>query len=367
MPKYLLTNVYNYDNQGEMAQVMGLVQNLKGAFVVVPMCSSVNKAFCDKLGIKVVGRLKPLPKPLFIVWLLFLSLRALLYSVLPLNILLNRELRAYRDCDMILDLSGDTFSDDPHPLQTVLHCFQLLPAIFLHKPYILVSQSVGMFRTYFTKRLACYILRYAKLIIAREYVTVNYLVDKLKIDKNKVQCAIDVGFLLRPQQLTIHHYIGVNVSQIIGRWMRKSGDYINLMVKLVDKMAENNKVILIPHVTGEGYALGNNRIHDDRIIAHQIYKRLQNHQNVNVINKVYDTDYTKGIIAKCDCFVGARFHACLAAISQGIPTIMLAYSHKALGMASLINKTWVQVIDVREKSLDFLLTEIYAKAEMIDG
>jgi len=359
MPKYLLANVYNYDNQGEMSQVISLVENLNGRFSVVPMVSKVDYKLCYKYGINIEGRLRPLPKPLFILWMMLLQVRVLIYRILPLGIFLNRELRAYRDCDMILDLSGDTFSDDPHPLQTVLHCLQLLPAIFMNKPYVLVSQSIGVFRTLLTRKLAKYVLNHARLIITRENITGRYLVQELGIDTFKVSCAVDVGYLVKPIQLNGYKdCIGVNVSQIIGRWMLDKDDYIKLMVRLIDDLSKNNKVVLIPHVTGSGYALGKSKIHDDRIIAREIYDKLSNLKRVQLVDSVYSPDITKGIISNCKFFIGARFHACLSAISQGIPTVVLAYSQKSVGIVNQIDLPWVQVVDVRNKGYLRLLGEV---------
>ena len=351
MPKYLLTNVYNYDNQGEMAQVMGLVNNLKGSFAVVPMVSKVDRGFCERLNIQIKGRDKPLPKLLFILWIGSFLIRA------KLGIFLNQEIRAYRDCDVVLSMGGDTFSDEQHPLQTILHCCQLLPAIFMNKPYILASQSIGVFKTSFTRKVARYVLSHSKLIIARENITVEYL-KSMGIDKN-VRCAIDVGLLLEPvKSKACKDYIGVNVSQIIGRWFSSVDEYISLMLDVIMGLAEESKVVLIPHVTGEGYALGKSKVHDDRIMTNLIYSLLPIKDNVEVIDKVYATDETKGIIGSCKYFIGARFHACLAAISQGIPTLVLAYSQKSVGMVNQIDLPWVKVVDVRGKTYSQLQEEI---------
>ena len=38
------------------------------------------------------------------------------------------------------------------------------------------------------------------------------------------------------------------------------------------------------------------------------------------------------MIGVCDFFVGSRLHSCIAALSQGIPTIGIAYSKKFKGV-----------------------------------
>src|SRR3546814_6132631 len=43
------------------------------------------------------------------------------------------------------------------------------------------------------------------------------------------------------------------------------------------------------------------------------------------------SDY-KGIIGLCEALVGARTHATIASMSQGLPTVSVAYSRKAWGI-----------------------------------
>ena len=55
----------------------------------------------------------------------------------------------------------------------------------------------------------------------------------------------------------------------------------------------------------------------------------------------------KWVISNCDHFCGTRMHACIAAISQGIPTSAIAYSGKTEGVfASVGCESYV--IDPRE-------------------
>lgn len=368
MLKYLLINVYNYDNQGEMAQVMSLVENLEGDFTIVPVCSDVDVAFCKRLGIKIAGRTKRIPRLMFMAWLLVFIMRAGMYKLVPLQLFLGEELRAFRDCDMVLDLSGDTFSDDRSPLQSLLHCAQLLPAILMSKPFVLVSQSIGRFTTPLTRALARYVLMKSSMIIARESISEQYLVDELRIPGSKVRLAVDVGFLLNERKIAeVHDYVGVNISQIISQWMTSEDEYVALMAGVINHLSQESKVVMVPHVTGMGYSMGKSKIHDDRIIAEKVYSELLSFKNVEKIRKVYDTDETKGIIASCRLFIGARFHACLAAISLGIPTLILAYSQKSIGLAEQVNLPWVAVVDVRGKGYDALSTEIWEKIDEICG
>ena len=50
----------------------------------------------------------------------------------------------------------------------------------------------------------------------------------------------------------------------------------------------------------------------------------------------YDPHELKAIIGLCDFFVGSRMHACIAALSQGIPCVGIAYSRKFEGVFSSV-------------------------------
>jgi polysaccharide pyruvyl transferase WcaK-like protein len=68
---------------------------------------------------------------------------------------------------------------------------------------------------------------------------------------------------------------------------------------------------------------------------------------VHLVATDYDQSEIKGVIGLCQFFVGSRMHACIAALSQQIPTIGVAYSKKFRGVFDSIGVgEWV--IDGRD-------------------
>jgi len=53
---------------------------------------------------------------------------------------------------------------------------------------------------------------------------------------------------------------------------------------------------------------------------------------VRIVTREYDQYEIKGVIGYCDFFIGSRMHACIAALSQGIPCVGIAYSMKFEGV-----------------------------------
>jgi colanic acid/amylovoran biosynthesis protein len=102
---------------------------------------------------------------------------------------------------------------------------------------------------------------------------------------------------------------------------------------LLDSISEqyNYRVVFVPHVTGPRPSA------DDRLFAERIRKRMQT--PAVVIQGDYTPDILKGIIGRCKLYMGARMHANIAALTSGIPTLAIAYSHKTDGIMQLYDQS----------------------------
>ena len=98
-------------------------------------------------------------------------------------------------------------------------------------------------------------------------------------------------------------------------------------------------------------AAGN--LESDPAACAAIYEELQKQygDKLKVIQGEYNQSEIKYLIGRCDFFLGSRMHACIAALSQCIPTLGLAYSKKFYGVLGSIGAEKM-VIDLRERDLD---------------
>jgi polysaccharide pyruvyl transferase WcaK-like protein len=55
-----------------------------------------------------------------------------------------------------------------------------------------------------------------------------------------------------------------------------------------------------------------------------------------LVRGTYSHSEIKTVINSCDFFIGARMHACIAAVSQCIPAVAIAYSDKFAGVMQTI-------------------------------
>jgi len=393
--KILLTNVYNLFNKGEVSLVTSLVKNLPNLkFIIAPLYSFLDEELCRKLGIKIFGRINPRPVFLLLPWSVLTLFRVLIWSLSHklLNInpdfLLNKELKAYLEADMIIDLGGDSFSDETGFGGSLVHIYSLFPALLLNKQFIICSQSIGPFKTPFTRALARFVLNRAKLITVRENITFHYLVNNLRMKNEHLYVIPDLAFLLEEterdevQKFLVERsipfnskpIISVNPSQLISKYMfpeesDRYGCYIDLMADIIDCLPNNVTVILIPNVIDRPVKIrGPFKNVDDRLAIRAIYEKLKDKSRVYAIYENLDVHLTKSIIGSSDLFIGCRMHAIISALSAGCPTVALSYSHKTLGVVGELMGLKEFIVNVRHRDdLNALKSELLTKIDDVWG
>jgi colanic acid/amylovoran biosynthesis protein len=271
-------------------------------------------------------------------------------------------LKEYVKTDMIVDLEGDGFSDEYGIVASIEHSAGILVATFMRKPIVLFPTSIGPFNTKFTRFLARFTLNRVDGVVAREKITKKYL-QEIGVKKSLIHLTQDTAFILpeAPYEKMEKIFskegidkgdksgktlIGMSISQLLSdRSMKENAkhDYIELMAQIADYLAINFNamVIFIPHsiypkegveVKGETKRIKG----DDTTAVKVVFKRVKNKDKIIPIVNDYTAEELKGIIGLCDLFIGARMHANIAALSLGVPTVAIAYSHKAPGIMSLV-------------------------------
>lgn len=219
-------------------------------------------------------------------------------------------------------------------------------------PYMLWGASVGPFndnpqaKKFFKKHLGK-----ISMISAREKDTVDYLASIGIID-NVVPCA-DPAFLVAPEIIrtssTVNDNltIGLNLSPLSAEHLGISLDNaITIQAQMIEKLVEKFEahVLLVPHVICD-FAEGD----DDLRYMERIMKKISTKYQGQV--SLLDTDLgfigTKEQLIKCDLIIAARMHCAINATAAHVPTLLLAYSQKAQGMAEYIygHRKWVLSLD----------------------
>ena len=174
-------------------------------------------------------------------------------------------------------------------------------------------------------------------ILARESITYEALQRAMTAaygeeGRAKVVLCPDPAFTLPedetdlPAALDPGSTVGINLSPMAGEYAASADTLYKSYVQLIRRILDTTrmKVALIPHVSWERS--------DDRIPLNRLYELFRGTGRVILIED-QNAERLKGVIANCRFFIGARTHATIAAYSTLIPTLVIGYSVKALGIA----------------------------------
>lgn len=320
-------------------------------------------------------------------WIAFL---ALLYRFVPISAcrrLLRRNpwIGTVAEASMVGDIrGGDSFSDIYGLRNFLLASLPVLTVIWIRGRIVLFPQTYGPFKHRAARALARYILRHAAPILSRDHESIE-TVRKLVGSEINVEFCPDVAFALdpiAPQAVSFtpplppkrgQTRVGINVNGLMfnGGYTRENMfglklNYPAYVTGLINAVLADPQmqVVLVPHT----FAAADD-VESDPEACNRARETIPDdqRQRVHLISGEYDQHEIKAIIGDCDFFIGSRMHSCIAALSQGIPTIGVAYSKKFHGVfASVGAKSWV--IDARsvetETAVRRTIHHLGSRAEM---
>ncbi len=299
----------------------------------------------------------------------------------------NPWLKQIADADIIGSLAGgDSFSDIYGLRRFFYVALPQLLVLLLDKPLTLLPQTFGPFNGLMTRMVAGFILRNAEQVYARDRESLDEIRPLMRWSRSQPVFSPDMAFLLepippvkRPGWLGNHGQntplVGINVSGLLygGGYTRNNmfglrSDYKGLVQRIIDHfiVRMGARVVLVPHVFGSAGDL-----ESDTAAGAAICRELgdQYRGRLQMISEEYDQHEMKYLIGQCDFFIGSRMHACIAALSQGVPAVGLAYSRKFLGVLRSIGVENL-VVDLRKNDagkIGELIDEAYLSREKIQS
>ena len=298
------------------------------------------------------------------------------------NALLNRNLyfKSLYELDIAADITGgDSFSDIYGSWRFLNGFFIKWLMIFLGKKLFFLPQTYGPFQKRGTKILAKYILKRSSMIYSRDRESLEYVRHLLNYhnENGKVRYVPDIAFILdshKPEHIDVGTLlnakkessilIGINISGLLfnGGYTNNNmfglkTSYSSLIFSVIESLLENKSVtiLLIPHV----FPPADLEIESDPDACKKVYNKLgEKYENrIFVVQGNYNHNEIKYIIGLCDFFIGSRMHSCVAALSQMIPAVGLAYSKKFSGVFESIDMGEL-VIDLRSQEESGILLSI---------
>lgn len=280
----------------------------------------------------------------------------------------NPYLRAIAEADMVADITGgDSFSDIYGMRRFVIGFLRKWLIIAFRKKLVLLPQTYGPFDKRLTRVLARHIINYAALVYSRDRKGLEDVGALLGAGKGdgKIRFVPDVGLVLdphRPDSAEVESFeniksagktlVGLNVSGLLSCGSDARNNMFNLKIDypaLIDSIVEflmnqeGTAVLLVPHVVSSVEGDSSNRKsvnkkgyreQSDSVACARLYERVAGKYpgRIFLVRDRYNHNETKYIIGLCDFFIGSRMHACIAALSQGIPAVGVAYSGKFHGV-----------------------------------
>lgn len=305
----------------------------------------------------------------------------------------NAYLRTILEANVVFDnTGGDSFSDIYGMRRFVTGFLRKWLIKIFRKKLVLLPQTYGPFDKRLTRILARHIIDYATLIYSRDQSGVAYVKDLLGTEKagKRVKFVPDVGFILDPHRPNHEEMdslqkvksanstlVGLNVSGLLGYGSDAGDNVFNLKINypaLIDSILEflmkqeGTAVLLVPHVVSlrePGAVLVKNigargyREQPDSVACCRLYDKVASKypDRIFIVRGRYNHNETKYIIGLCDFFIGSRMHACIAALSQDIPAVGIAYSGKFQGVFESVG-VGDCVADARHCREDELLEKI---------
>ena len=365
-------NIGAWEQQlGNAAILIPTITELKQSIADIAISTTVqlSENFCKEYGIKSlrndsfwkISRSAILGS---LVDLLKCSLWRMLRKTLKLNaewLIKGVKLNEYTKADVILDVSGDTYSDDIPWYILTKHSAELLAMRLLRKPVIIFAASPGPFYSKPMRLLAKFTLNRMTLITTREQLSNDYL-QKIGVRKELIVTTVCPAFLLEPapkersKEILELEGIDKNDRPLIGitlagynlysyrSWevppsLEDLSSYAPVVKYLLDDVKAH--VILIPHVYRTNQLTGEHIQGPDYKILKHLYQLVDGDKyngRIRLIEGTYASPEIKGIIGQLDLFITGRLHAGIAALSQAIPTVLLAYGRKHHGVAQLLGQ-----------------------------
>ncbi len=304
------------------------------------------------------------------------SLHALYCCALRVTSKLIRKIKQpYSDYDLIIHFVPDWPTEDDRSAWMVLPSFIWLLVICMvsNRPVCILPSSMGPFKAKLPKAIVKLALNKTCLIALRENISYEY-VRTLGLNKPQVILSSDLAFLLdaarqeRVDDILRREGITKNSKPIVaicpneraGRVLGSdpsTGElrYIGLITQLADYIIEKTDatVCLIPHV----------RDYDDVNFCKQVHERSRHKASIKSFSHNYSADELKGIIGTCEIFIGHWMHSTIAAMSQGVPTLPIAFTDKFYRLPGQLMGQEQYIVDLRIKDYAELSADMMEKVD----
>jgi colanic acid/amylovoran biosynthesis protein len=381
MTKILITGVTSrgapgvYERQlGNVAILIPMVQLLKQYLPDVEISTDIQlrDEFCARYGITSIPKPKQrLPRfnlvleLALVTWDVFrVSLWECIKDATSINakfLIKGKKFQKFTETDMVLDFSGDIFPSDTSWIGVLIQALEVVTIKKLGCTVIEFVSSPGPFNTWFRRAVAKLMYENIDLFLNREELS-SELLKQLGVKKPILTTACPAFLLIpdspeRGKEIMAQEGVDVNSKPLIGltlagynlsqrSWRKpKSFEDLKAFIPTLRWLLDDLKatVVLLPHVYRTNpyvneYELVNGPDHDILLNLFRMVNGENYEGKLRLVEGKYTASEVKSLIGQFDMLISGRLHAGVAALSQGIPTVLLAYGHKHRGFARLVGQ-----------------------------
>jgi len=258
------------------------------------------------------------------------------------NALMPESLRELRNSAVLLDISGISLADGREKFLP----FNLLctwPATLTGAPVVKLSQAMGPARKFLTRHFSRFIFRRTSRIFARGSNTLELITAVAPEEK----CAIaaDIAFLYQNNYALLPQWsnnldslirmlaeaqesiLTISVSTVVAQMAEKCGqNYVDTIGSTIEKLVDDGyRIVVFPNACREG----TNSTHNNDIpVIRAIGERIGKLERAHLVDYMINTAAIRTLLGTCDALITSRFHAMVAGLGLGVPTLVLGWSHK---------------------------------------
>jgi len=361
MQRFLITDVNTSYNKGDAAIVLGMIKIIKqiypeSSISVLTPTPNEDMKYYSRYGVKTHQQLfgtmnRTVPKIILGITHLFRFLYYLFwkkFTFLPLRPSERIALDLYCNADIIISCSGGRLGGGK--LRQII---TILIPIYLAKKFrkkvFVCAQSVEPFRNYVMKKLVTFVLNKVDCITVRESISFNTLKSiNLKVP---IGLTADLAFLLDAEKLDLGNTLlqnagifpsnKIRIGMTVTNWRAEEKGPKDKEERFVDTITDAIEQIIKEHdavfVLFPQVIISPNE--DDRIISNKIKQNITKSlsSNIFVLTENYTPQQLKSMMGNMDIFIGKRLHSCIFTLSQYLPTIVIGYEKKALGIMKMLD------------------------------
>jgi len=345
--KILIVNQHGA-NRGDESALRGMLYGLKklipdARFTVLTMTPAIDfqhiteAEFFDTVTLLKKKRIK----------LVYFTLSALLHRVgfIKLSKLFSK--KAYfmdflKAADLVISAPGGPYIGDMYQMWELSCAFQMYVPVLLGKPVMIYGPSQGPFDNEKRNKWRRWLLSRVNVISLRDDYSKVHL-ENLGIDTSSVCVTVD-SCLQKPVDKSLSRQIIKEEKIKTDRMLigvvplysipflaeAESFDVQKIAMKTIELLAKvfDAGFIMIPQTHGT---------YRDFPSMQRIASATCLGKRIHVLSDMYDSDQQQSLIGRCDLFVSFRYHPFIFATRQAVPSVCVAYEHKAFGFAKAMN------------------------------